>query len=164
MIELLVLDVDGCLSDGKITYDSNLTETKSFSVKDGLAIATWIKMGKKVAIITGRKSTIVQKRADELKINYLFQGIKDKLSTLEKLLQELNLNYNNIAAIGDDLNDYHILKKAGLSFTPNDGVDDIQNIVDITLSKKGGDGAVREMIEIILEKENIKDRFLQQWL
>jgi len=164
MIELLVLDVDGCLTDGKITYDSNLVETKSFSVKDGLAIATWIKMGKNVAIITGRNSTIVQKRADELKIKYLFQGIKNKLSTLDKLLKDLNLEYKNIAVIGDDLNDYHMLKKAKLSFTPNNGVKDIQDIVDITLSKVGGDGAVREMIEIILEKDNLKERFLQEWL
>lgn len=164
MIELLVLDVDGCLSDGKITYDSNLVETKSFSVKDGLAIATWIKMGKKVTIITGRKSTIVEKRASELKIPYLFQGIKDKLSTLDQLLETLNLDYSQIAAIGDDLNDYHMLKKAGLSFTPNDGVLDIQEIVDIKLQKKGGDGAVREMIELILQRDNLKDRFLAQWL
>lgn len=164
MIELLVLDVDGCLTDGGISYTQNGDEFKTFSVKDGLAIATWIRMGKKVAIITGRNSLIVEHRAKELKIPYIYQGVKDKKTRLETLLQEENLSYENVAAIGDDLNDYHMLQNAGLSFTPSNGVKHIQKIVDVVLSKRGGDGAVREMIEIILEKEGLEERFLNEWV
>ena len=164
MIELLVLDVDGCLSDGKITYDSNGVETKSFDVKDGLAIATWIRMGKKVAIITGRKSSIVEKRANELNIPYLFQGIRDKQSKLKELLETLKLDISEVAAIGDDLNDYHMLKSVKLSFTPQNGSKYIRDIVDVVLEKDGGAGAVREMIEYIIKKDNTEKRFLQEWI
>ena len=164
MIKLLVLDVDGCLTDGKITYDSNGIESKSFDVKDGLAIATWIRMGNYVAIITGRESSIVKKRADELKIPYLFQGIKDKKSKLEELLQELSLDYSEVAAIGDDLNDYRMLKSVGLSFTPKNGSEYIKKIVDIVLNNTGGNSAVREMIEYIIKKDEQEKRFLKEWV
>jgi len=164
MIEMLVLDVDGCLTNGEITYTESGDELKSFSVKDGLAIATWIRMGKKVAIITGRKSGIVQKRLSELKVTHIYQGIRYKKEKLDEILEIEGLSYENIAAIGDDLNDYNMLKSASLSFTPNDGVDDIKNIVDVVLETKGGNGAVREMIEYIITKEGLKKRFLKEWL
>jgi len=164
LIELLVLDVDGCMTDGSIIYTNSGDEIKSFDVKDGLAIATWIKMGKKVAIITGRRSKIVQKRAEELKIDYIFQGVKDKLKKLEEILKDSNLTFEQVAVIGDDLNDFKMLQTAGLSFTPQNGVEDIKNIVDYILEKKGGEGAVREMIEIILKKDGIKNKFLEVWI
>ena len=119
MIELIVLDVDGTLTDGKITYLNNGEETKSFDVRDGLAIAVWTKsFGKKAAIITGRNSSIVEKRAKELNITYLYQGIKNKQEILEEILKKEGLSWSQVAAIGDDLNDYNMLKKVGLSFTP----------------------------------------------
>ena len=164
MIELLVLDVDGCLTDGGISYTQSGDEFKTFSVKDGLAIASWIKMGKKVAIITGRKSEIVSRRAKELGVQHLHQGIKDKKSCLADILKEENLTLAQVAAIGDDLNDYHLLQSVALSFTPRDGVDDIQKIVHTVLYQQGGKGAVREMIELILEKEGLKERFLSTWV
>ncbi len=164
MIELLVLDVDGCLTDGSITYTQNGDEIKSFNVKDGLAIATWIKLGKKVAIITGRKSKIVQRRAEELHIQHIYQGIRDKKEKLENILKDENLDYKQVAVIGDDLNDYLMLQLAGISFSPQNGVDDIKDIVDIILSKNGGDGAIREMIEYIIKKDGLKRDFIQLWL
>jgi 3-deoxy-D-manno-octulosonate 8-phosphate phosphatase (KDO 8-P phosphatase) len=164
LIELLVLDVDGCMTDGSITYTQNGDEIKSFNVKDGLAIATWIKMGKKIAIITGRKSEIVQRRASELNITHIYQGIKDKKSKLDEILEFEGLSYRNIAAIGDDLNDYQMLKSANLSFTPQNGVKDIKDIAKIILSSNGGDGAIREMIEYIVDKERLKERFLKLWV
>jgi 3-deoxy-D-manno-octulosonate 8-phosphate phosphatase (KDO 8-P phosphatase) len=119
MIELIVLDVDGTLTDGKITYTNSGEEVKSFDVADGLAIAVWTKkFGKKAGIITGRNSLIVEKRAKELGITYLYQGIKNKQEVLENILEKENLSWSQVAAIGDDLNDYNMLKKAGLSFTP----------------------------------------------
>ena len=89
MIKLIVLDVDGCLSDGKLIYSNDTIESKSFNVKDGLGITTWIKMGNEVAIITGRNSKIVEKRAKELGIKHIFQGIKDKDRVLNELVESL---------------------------------------------------------------------------
>ncbi len=164
MIKLIVLDVDGCLSDGKLTYSADGIESKSFNVKDGLGITTWIKMGNEVAIITGRNSSIVKKRADELGIKHLFQGIRDKDRVLEELVDSLGLKFYEVGAIGDDLNDYNMLSKVGRSFTPQDGSKDIKNIVNTVLSTKGGEGAVREMIDILVDENDLQDAFLSVWI
>jgi len=164
MIKLIVLDVDGCLSDGKLTYSADGIESKSFNVKDGLGITTWIKMGNEVAIITGRNSSIVKKRADELGIKHLFQGIRDKDRVLEELVDSLGLKFYEVGAIGDDLNDYNMLSKVGRSFTPQDGVKDVKSIVNTVLSTKGGEGAVREMIDILVDENDQKDAFLSVWI
>jgi len=164
MIKLLVLDVDGCLTDGKIIYSSNSSEVKEFNVKDGLAIASWIRMGHQVAIITGRNSFIVKRRADELGVQHLHQGIKDKDKVLSSIIRSLEITPEEVAVIGDDLNDYKMLCMAGRSFTPNNGVKDIQMLVDTVLSKNGGDGAVREMIDIIIEENEQKEEFLSLWI
>ena len=164
MIKLLVLDVDGCLSDGKLYYSADKVESKSFNVKDGLGITTWIKMGNEVAIITGRESSIVEKRAKELGIKHLYQGIRDKDRVLKELISSLELDFSEVGAIGDDLNDYNMLSLVGRSFTPKNGVKDIKNLVQTTLSFDGGDGAIREMIEIIVEENQQKEAFLAVWL
>ncbi len=164
MIELLVLDVDGCLTSGAITYTESGDEIKSFNVKDGLAIATWIRMGKKVAIITGRKSQIVQRRMSELKVTHIHQGIRDKKEKLDEILKLEELNYGQVAAIGDDLNDYLMLKAVARSFTPQNGVAYIKDSVDVVLGSSGGDGAVREMIEQLVLADGLSERFLQEWL
>jgi 3-deoxy-D-manno-octulosonate 8-phosphate phosphatase (KDO 8-P phosphatase) len=159
-----VLDVDGCMSDGKIIYHSDGSETKNFNVKDGLAISSWIKMGLNVAIITGRDSKIVEKRATELGIKYLFQGIKDKQSVLKELIDSLGLKYYEVGAIGDDLNDFKMLRSVGRSFTPKDGVKEIREIVDTTLTHNGGDGAVREMIDTLVDENDLREQFMALWL
>ncbi len=164
MIELLVLDVDGCMTDGAIIYTQNGDEIKAFNVKDGLAIVSWIRMGKKAAIITGRESKIVQQRARELGIQHLCQGVSDKKKRLEKILEAEKLTFDNVAVIGDDLNDYHMLKAAKRSFTPADGMAYIQAQVQTVLGKKGGDACVREMIDIIVAEEGLQEEFLKQWL
>jgi 3-deoxy-D-manno-octulosonate 8-phosphate phosphatase (KDO 8-P phosphatase) len=164
MIKLIVLDVDGCLSDGKLIYSADSIESKNFNVKDGLGISTWIKMGNEVAIITGRNSTIVQKRASELGVKYLFQGIDDKDRVLEELVRNLGLQFYEVAAIGDDLNDYNMLLKVGRSFTPNNGVKEIKGIVNTTLTCQGGEGAVREMIDILVDENDQKEQFLSLWI
>ena len=164
MIKLIVLDVDGCLTDGKIIYSSDSTESKNFNVKDGLGISTWIKMGHQVAIITGRQSKIVKKRADELGIVHLFQGIKDKDRVLKELVKSLDLKFYEVGAIGDDLNDYHMLNLVGRSFTPKDGVKEIASIVNTVLNYNGGDGAVREMIDILVDENDQKDKFMSTWI
>ncbi len=161
MIELIVLDVDGCLNDGKITYTSNGEEIKSFNVKDGLGIVTWIKLGKKVAIITGRESKIVEKRAKELHVNYIYQNVKNKKEVLEQILKKENLTWENVAVIGDDLNDLGMFKMVKTSFTPKDGT--ISSYANHTLDKKGGDGAVREMIDILIKSQNLQEEFFKIW-
>lgn len=163
MIELIVLDVDGCMSDGAITYTSNNEEIKSFNVKDGLAIVSWIKLGKKVAIITGRESKIVAHRAKELGITHLHQNISNKSKALKEILQKENLTNDNIAVIGDDLNDIKMLSVAEISFCPHDAIKYIQNLVNIRLETNGGKGAIREMIDYLITKENLEDEYISLW-
>ena len=165
MIELIVLDVDGTLTDGKITYDSNGVESKSFDVSDGLAIAVWTKkFAKKAAIITGRNSVVVEKRAKELGITHLHQGIKDKQSLLSEIIEKEGLTYSQVAAIGDDLNDYNMLKKAGLSFAPANATSYIKDIVNVNCQNAGGSGAVREMMEYIFKEDGLEEDFINAWL
>lgn len=164
MIKLIVLDVDGCLTDGRIIYTSDGGEIKNFNVKDGLAISSWIKMGNYAAIITGRNSSIVQKRADELGIKHLFQGVKDKEKVLNELIDSLGLKHYEVGVIGDDLNDYKMLRSAGRSFTPKDGVKEVRELVDTVLTCNGGDGAVREMIDILVDESDLREQFMAVWL
>lgn len=164
MIKLIVLDVDGCLTSGDIIYSASGEEIKHFNVKDGLAISAWVKMGFHVAIITGRESKIVEKRAKELGIKYLFQHVKDKESVLKKLMEKLEVKSYEVAAIGDDLNDYKMLRYVGRSFTPKDGVKEIREAVDTVLTARGGEAAVREMIDILVDENDTRDQFLSLWL
>ncbi len=164
MIKLLVLDVDGCLSDGKLIYSTDSVESKNFNVKDGLGISTWVKLGNQVAIITGRNSTIVERRAKELGIQHLHQGIKDKDRVLKEIVSSLGITFEEVAAIGDDLNDYNMLSLVGRSFTPKNGVKEIRNIVDTILSYDGGDGAVREMIDTIVDSNQQREKFMAVWI
>lgn len=164
MIKLIILDVDGCLTDGGLIYSADAIESKIFNVKDGLGISTWIKTGNQVAIITGRNSKIVQRRAEELGVQHIFQGVKDKDRVLKELVSSLGLNFYEVGAIGDDLNDYNMLNLVGKSFTPKDGVKEIKEIVNRVLSYNGGEGAVREMIDILVEENDQKEEFMAVWI
>ena len=162
-IELVVLDVDGTMTDSHITYSEAGDEIKSFNVKDGLAIASWRKLGKQVAIITGRSSKIVERRAKELHIEHFYQGIENKKEVLDSLLDKLGLNMENVAAIGDDLNDLAMLKAAKISFVPRDASAYVDKVATVILTKKGGEGAVREMIEHLIIKEKLEEKYLELW-
>ena len=162
-IELIVLDVDGTMTDSRITYSQNGDEIKSFNVKDGLAIASWRKLGKQVAIITGRKSAIVERRAKELRIEHFYQGVENKKEVLDTLLEKLDLTMKHVAAIGDDLNDLSMLKAAEISFVPRDASAYVDKIATVILSKRGGAGAVREMIEYLIIKEELEKEYLALW-
>ena len=162
-IVLIVLDVDGTMTDSRISYSEAGDEVKSFNVKDGLGIASWMRLGKKVAIITGRRSKIVERRARELHVEYCYQGIKDKRKTLSDLLEKLDLTYEHVATIGDDLNDYTMLQDAAISFVPKDATVAVEKIATVTLSKRGGEGAVREMIDYLIEKEGLTQELHRIW-
>ncbi len=163
MIDLIVLDVDGCLTDGKIIYSNSGDETKHFNVKDGLAISSWIRMGHQAAIITGRRSELVERRAKELGITHLHQGIKDKATLLKELSEELNIQLRNLAAIGDDLNDYKMLSMVGIAFTPKNGSKHLKSVVNRVCEADGGEGAVREMIEELFEVNDEVGEYLALW-
>ncbi|MCI6642324.1 MULTISPECIES: HAD family hydrolase [Campylobacter] len=162
MIEIIFLDVDGSLTDGGIYKTNSGDEFKKFDVKDGFGIQEWLRIGKKIAIITGKSSKIVENRAKELKIPYFFQGVKDKFQKAREILELENLDFLNAAAIGDDLNDMKLLNAVKISFKPADALSSVK--ADITLSKNGGNGAVREMIEILLDRENLRDEWNKNWL
>ncbi len=163
MIELIVLDVDGCMTDGRIVYGNEGDEIKAFDVKDGFAIVNWIALGRHVAIITGRRSKIVERRAKELGITHFYQGVKDKLAMLEEICIDLEIDLSQVAAIGDDLNDFKMLKACGRSFTPADAMHYVTSIADVVLSRKGGRGAVREMIELLIREEGMEEEYLSRW-
>lgn len=162
MIELIFLDIDGCLTDGKIIYTSSGEEIKEFDVKDGAAIQAWLKLGKKVAIITGRNSACTASRAKDLKIDLVFQGVKDKLSCAKDILKTLNLNFENCAAIGDYYNDKSLLEAVKLSFKPADANKNLK--ARFTLSNKGGNAAVAEMIEQIIHYNGMQKDWDALWL
>lgn len=162
MIEIIFLDVDGSLTDGGIYKTNSGDEFKKFDVKDGFGIQEWLRIGKKIAIITGKSSKIVENRAKELKILYFFQGVKDKFQKAREILELENLDFSNAAAIGDDLNDMKLLNAVKISFKPADALSSVK--ADITLSKNGGNGAVREMIEILVDRENLRDEWNKNWL
>lgn len=147
-IKLLVMDVDGTLTDGKIYMGENGEVMKAFNVKDGYAIAHMLpEMGIIPVIITGRKSKIVENRAKELGITELYQGVGDKLAQLKKVAEKYNASPEEIAYIGDDLNDLECIKYCGVTACPADAVEEIKQKVSCVCQSNGGKGVVREFIE-----------------
>ena len=150
-MKLFVMDVDGTLTDGKIYIGSNGEEFKAFNVKDGYAINEMLhKNGIKTAIITGRESEIVNIRTKELNIDYVYQGVSNKVEILNELADENNISFNEIAYIGDDLNDVDVMKKCGVTGCPGDAVEKIKMISNYVSQYNGGNGAVRDFIEWII--------------
>ncbi len=153
MIKLLILDVDGVLTDGTITYTPFGTEIKSFNVKDGFGIVKALREGLKVAVISGRYSSLVEKRFSELGVEEIYQGIEDKLELYNYLKEKFSLKDSQIAAMGDDIPDVPLLKACGISGAPKDAVPEVKLIVDFVSTKEGGKGAVREFIDFLLKEK-----------
>ena len=162
-IKFLVLDVDGTLTDGKIYVDDKDNSFKAFNVKDGFALVNWLKLGGEVAILTGKKSNIVERRAKELGIKYIIQGSKNKKQDLKNILKELNITFENVAYMGDDLNDLGVMKSVGFSACPKDSVQEVLEITNFISSKNGGDGAVREFLEHIMKKNGMWKKILEKY-
>lgn len=152
-IKLLALDVDGVLTDGTINIGSSGEVFKGFNAKDGLGISCALRYGVEVAIITGRFSEIIHRRAAELGIKYLYEGVRDKYAALEKLRKELKLEQQEVAYMGDDLNDLPAFKAAGLTFAPADAVAEVAAAAHIVTAACGGRGAVREAAELLLKAQ-----------
>lgn len=163
-IRLLALDVDGVLTDGTINIGDNGEFFKGFNAKDGLGISCALRSGLNVAIITGRRSKIIHRRAAELGITLLCEGVKDKYSELVRLAHELCLTKDEIAYMGDDLNDLPAFKGAGITLAPQDAADEVSSAANIVVSKNGGRGAVRSAIEMILKAQNKWEAIVASYL
>lgn len=150
-VKLLAMDVDGVLTDGCIYYSEEGEALKRFNTKDGRAIELLRKNGIIPAILTQEKSRIVLKRAEKLKVKEVHIGVKNKLQRIKKLARRYNLSLDEIAYIGDDINDLLTLKEVGLSFAPSDALPPVKRAVQHVLSRKGGEGAIREAVDFILQ-------------
>ena len=153
-IKAIVFDVDGVLTDGGIIYDNAGMEFKRFNVKDGQIIKYLKRAEIYTVVITGRDSLVVRNRCEELKIDKHYHGIKNKLETYQKLKEKWQLTDEQIAYVGDDINDLPVLVRCGLSCTPSDGHYKVKEHVDLVLKSKGGEGVLRELADLVLEAQN----------
>jgi len=149
-ITFLLLDVDGVLTDGRITYTDDGREAKSFHVRDGYGIVELRKHGCRVGILTGRSSNVVQRRAQELGLDGIWQGAQDKQKAYEAIKQQFGLTDRQVAYIGDDEPDLDVLRSVGFSAAPADAHDRVKKAVMYVCRHKGGEGAVREVTDLIL--------------
>lgn len=162
-VQLLILDVDGILTDGKIYYTSDGKEIKAFNVLDGHGIVMLRNAGIKTAIISGRKSNTVKIRAKELGISYVYQGVFDKVKVMKEIIKKEKIQIQNVCYMGDDVTDLELLSKAGFSVTVENGVPEVKSIVDYITTKKGGEGAVREIAEIILKARGLWEDIIKNY-
>ena len=153
-IKLVLLDVDGVLTDGRLYYGNSGEELKAFDIQDGLGIKLLQEGGVKVGIITGRRSALLQRRAEELAISPLVQGREDKWLALNEMMENLGVSLEEIAFVGDDLPDLAVIKRVGLGITPANGSHIVASQADWQTKNSGGDGAVREVAELILSAQD----------
>jgi 3-deoxy-D-manno-octulosonate 8-phosphate phosphatase (KDO 8-P phosphatase) len=163
-IKIIIMDVDGVLTDGRIILDDDGREYKFFDVKDGHIIHIAIDLGIKIAWISGRYSSVTQKRAKQLKIKDVFQGQHKKLDALKTIKEKYDVDYKNIAYIGDDLIDIPPMLLCGFSASPNDAVLDVQRVADYVSKYDGGRGAIRDTLELILKEKGLWEGVLEKYL
>jgi 3-deoxy-D-manno-octulosonate 8-phosphate phosphatase (KDO 8-P phosphatase) len=162
-IKLVITDVDGVLSDGKVYYGESGEELKSFNIKDGLGIKLLASIGIQTAIITGRDSKIVARRAKELGIEHLYQGKKNKLESYNQILNSFDISPNQVAYLGDDLPDLPLLVKSGVGVAVNDAATQLIASADYVTRTKGGEGCLREVAELIIEQNGSWETLLKQF-
>lgn len=150
-IKLIVTDIDGVWTDGGMYYDQEGNELKKFHTYDSAGVLWCKKEGIPCCIMTGEDTQMVKRRAEKLKVEYLFQGVKNKLAVLNKLCNELQITLDNVAYLGDDINDLKVLKAVGYSACPSSAPKYIQKEVKQVMSKKGGEGVFREFVEEIID-------------
>ncbi len=162
-IKLLILDVDGVLTDGSIIYDDNGVETKVFSVKDGLGIRLLMEAGINLCIATGRRSNALYNRCKNLGIVHIFDGVRDKAVILDLVLDQVGVSADEVAFIGDDLPDLALMQMVGLSIAVADAHKTVLENADMVTSAKGGAGAVREACEAILKAQGLWENILERF-
>ncbi len=163
-IRFLILDVDGVLTDGSIVYTSAGEEVKAFNVKDGSGLNYWHRVGYSAAIITGRKSPMVERRAAELNIPYLAMDVKYKLPEFERILTEARVEPQEVLVVGDDLMELPMMARAGVGAAVRDAMPEVREAADWVTNKKGGKGAVREIIDHILQVQGKWDTIMSRYL
>jgi 3-deoxy-D-manno-octulosonate 8-phosphate phosphatase (KDO 8-P phosphatase) len=151
-IKLLLLDVDGVLTDGRIIYDNNGSETKAFDVKDGQGIKLLQRAGIQVGIITGRQSGVVTRRAAELGIELVYQDAKDKCLPFMEILEKLAMTPEEVAYVGDDIVDLPVMRRVGFAVAVADAMDDVKPFAHMITKRPGGRGAVREVCDLLLKE------------
>lgn len=150
--KIWIIDVDGTLTDGGIYYDNNENEIKKFNTKDAAGFFALHFLGAKSVVITGRKCKATERRLKELNVSHIFQGVKNKKQFLEEFLINNEIAFNDVAYIGDDLNDFAIMQNCGFKACPADSCNEIKSIADYISHIKGGNGAVRDIIEYYLKQ------------
>lgn len=149
-IKLFAMDCDGVLTDAGMYYTETGDEMKKFNTRDGMGIGLLHRLGFYTAIITGENTTIVKNRAVKLGVHNVYQGVEDKVAIMERLLEKYNLTYDEVAYVGDDMNDIELLKKVKCSFSVHDAIENVKNQVRYVTTASGGNGAVREIADLIL--------------
>ena len=162
-IKLLLLDVDGVLTDGRLYYGNSGEELKAFNIQDGLGIKLLQKAGIEVGIITGRTSALLQRRAEELALSPVVQGREDKLRALREILEGREISLQEIAFVADDLPDLAVIRRVGLGVTPANGNAAVASQALWQTQKNGGDGAVREVAELILAAQDKLEALLAEF-
>lgn len=163
-IKLLLLDVDGVLTDGAITYTHSGDEIKSFHCRDGFGMTMLQKVGVEIGLITARKSEAVLRRAHDLKLTHVFQGTRHKLEVFTRLLNDLGLTPPEVAFMGDDWLDLPVLTQVGLAATVADGMPELRPLVHFVAQHPGGRGAVRELCDLIIEAKGRRTGLFTDYL
>ncbi|MDD3725577.1 MAG: HAD hydrolase family protein [Candidatus Ratteibacteria bacterium] len=162
-IKVVVTDIDGVLTDGKILY-FNGKIYRAFNIKDGTGFGLLKIAGIKTVVISAKRAEESKQRFSELMVDHYFEGVADKLSVIEKFITSSNINWNEVCYIGDDIQDIQVMRKAGLSFAPSDACKEVRALADYVCKKKGGEGAFREVVEVILKEMGIWKDILQKFL
>ena len=162
-IKLLLLDVDGVMTDGGIIYDGSGLETKCFNVRDGHGIKMLQRHGIEVGIITGRTSIVVDIRAKELGINLVYQGALKKLESYNDVKEKTGLEDSQIAYMGDDVIDVPVLRRVGFAAVPHDGLPEVRAVAHYVSACSGGRGAVREVCDMILKGRGVWDEIAERY-
>lgn len=163
-IQLLALDVDGVLTDGTIIINGDGSEGKFFNLLDGHGIRMWRRAGLKVAFLSGRFSEATKCRAEQLDVDYCVQDCFEKLPVLKKLLEQTGLSASRTAYIGDDLLDLPVIRYVGFGAAVANAVDEVKDMADYVTTRRGGEGAVREVIEYILKKSGRWQELMKKYL
>ncbi len=163
-VQLLLLDVDGVLTDGSLIFSHDGTESKTFNTQDGFGIRLLQECGVDVGLITARKSAAVTKRAENLKMRYVYQGESNKLGAYNAIVKESGLKPVQIAYMGDDWLDLILLKRVGFAAAPANSVEEVKEIAHYTATRSGGNGAVREVCDLILQAKGLHRKLLQSYM
>ncbi|MCK9173678.1 MAG: HAD hydrolase family protein [Desulforhopalus sp.] len=163
-IRLLLLDVDGVLTDGSLLYSGDGVESKAFNTQDGFGLALLREVGIETGVITARESVVVARRISELKIKYARQGARDKMAAFLEILGESGFSEKQVAYMGDDWLDLKLLCRVGLAAAPANAVDEVKDVVHFVTPCNGGKGAVRNLCDLLVEAHGARELLLARYL